>query len=156
MKSHLDLPAKARTAVIELANAQLADAIDLQLQAKQAHWNVKGAQFIALHKYFDELYGVIEEWVDDLAERVVALGGVAEGRAAAVAKTTRLPKYPDAVTGAEHLRALARAVGTFGASARAAIDQADEAGDAGSADLFTGISRACDKHLSFIEAHLQG
>jgi starvation-inducible DNA-binding protein len=152
---NFDLPAKIRTAVIKLLNAHLADAIDLQLQTKQAHWNVKGPQFMQLHEFFDALYDVAEGFVDELAERVTALGGVAEGRAAAVAKASRLPNYPDAESGPEHLKALAAAFFSFGKSVRSAIDDSDEAGDKDTADLFTGISRECDKQLWFIRSHLQ-
>ena len=68
-----------RTAVTKLLNARLADALDLEAATKQAHWNVKGPHFIALHKLFDELHSNVEEHVDTIAERVTALGSVAHG-----------------------------------------------------------------------------
>ncbi len=155
-KSKTDLSTKIRKSMADLCNAHLADAIDLQLQAKQAHWNVKGPDFMQLHEFFDKLHDVAEEAVDLLAERVTALGGVAEGRVGKVAKDTRLPSFPGNITdGKNHLNALANAFARFGKSARKAIDTADKAGDAGTADLFTQISREGDKQLWFIEAHLQ-
>jgi starvation-inducible DNA-binding protein len=81
-----DLSEKVRSQVIDLLNQRLADAIDLDTQAKQAHWNVKGPQFIALHKLFDEVYAAVEEYVDLLAERVVQLGGIAAGIAPVLSK----------------------------------------------------------------------
>src|SRR6476660_9131375 len=89
-----DLPESARTKLVELLNARLADAIDLQTQCKQAHWNVKGPEFIALHKLFDEVNEEVEDYVDLLAERIVQLGGIAEGTIGAVAKRTALIDYP--------------------------------------------------------------
>src|SRR5437660_6555618 len=89
-----DLPESTRGQVIDLLNQRLADAIDLELQAKQAHWNVKGPQFIALHKLFDEIHAAADEYVDLLAERIVQLGGVAEGVTAIVGERPELPEYP--------------------------------------------------------------
>ena len=151
-----DLSAKTRTAVVTLLNARLLDAINLNLQAKQAHWNVKGPQFIALHELFDKVADAAEDASDELAERAVQLGGVAIGAASAIAAESKLKPYPpSAVSGAEHVEALSSALARFGALVRDAIDQADEAGDKDTADLFTEISRETDKYLWFVEAHNQ-
>lgn len=151
-----DLPDNARKAMIALLNARLVEAIDLRLAVKQAHWNVKGPTFIALHELFDDIQGRVATFADDIAERSVALGGVAAGTSQAVAKGTKLTPYPTEITDEkEHLKALADRIAAFGKLARAAIDAADEAGDKNTADLFTGVSRQMDKDLWFIEAHLQ-
>ena len=150
-----DVPENIRTQVIDLLNQRLADAIDLHLQAKQAHWNVKGPQFIALHKLFDEIDAGVREYADLLAERVVQLGGTAEGSRMAVAECSELPQYPDAITGGdEHVWALSNALATFGRLMRTAIEEIADLGDAGSADLCTEISRGIDKWLWFVEAHV--
>ena len=152
-----DLSAEQRTSLAQLLNERLADLIDLGLQAKQAHWNVKGPTFIALHELFDSVAEKIEEYVDDVAERVVALGGIAEGTIGIVGKRTKLAAYPPNITsGRDHVEALSTALATFGKAVRADIDRATELGDADTADLFTGISRDIDKKLWFVEAHLQG
>src|SRR5512146_736469 len=102
-----DLPERSRREAIELLNQRLADCIDLQTQCKQAHWNVKGPAFIALHKLFDEINESVEEYVDLLAERVVQLGGIAEGTIGVVAERSNLSDYPIGLrTGEEHLAAL--------------------------------------------------
>ena len=151
-----DLPEAARTRVITLCNARLADAVDLQTQVKQAHWNVKGPDFIALHKLFDEINEDVEEYVDLTAERVVQLGGTAEGTARLAVKASKLSEYPDGISaGPEHVDALSSALATYGKLVRAAIDEADKLGDKDSADIFTEISRGSDKWLWFLEAHLQ-
>lgn len=150
-----DLPAQTRQKVCSLLNARLADAVDLATHCKQAHWNVKGPSFIALHKLFDDAHETVESAVDDLAERVVALGGTALGTARAVAKASSLKEYPANLTkGRDHVHALADRLGAFAKSVRAAIDQAEDLGDAGTADLFTGVSREIDKTLWLVEAHL--
>ena len=152
-----DLSEEQRTSLAQLLNERLADLIDLGLQAKQAHWNVKGPTFIALHELFDSVAEKIEEFVDDVAERVVALGGIAEGTIGIVGKRTKLAAYPPNITsGRDHVEALSTALATVGKAVRAAIDRATELGDADTADLFTGISRDIDKKLWFVEAHLQG
>ena len=152
-----DLPIEKRAALALLLNASLADLIDLGLQAKQSHWNVKGPTFIALHELFDSIAEVVGEFVDDVAERIVALGGIAEGTIGIVSKRTKLASYPVNITsGKDHVEALSTALATVGKSVRSDIDKATDLGDADSADLLTGISRSIDKNLWFVEAHLQG
>ena len=151
-----DLSEKTRAEIVRLLNARLADAIDLQTQAKQAHWNVKGPNFIALHKLFDEVVEAVEDYVDEIAERAVELGGTVEGTARSVAKRSTLSEYPLQIsTGKEHVAALTAVLGSFGKNARAAIAEADRIGDADTTDLFTQISRGVDKWLWFVEAHSQ-
>jgi starvation-inducible DNA-binding protein len=151
-----DLPQEVRLSAIGLLNQQLADALDLDLQAKQAHWNVKGPNFIALHELFDEVEEELEEFADDIAERAVVLGGTAYGTVRVAAGKSRLPEYPlDIRSGREHVAALSSALSKFAASARAAIDSASTLGDADTADLFTEVSRGVDKLLWKVEAHAQ-
>ena len=155
-KTKNDLTEVVRVKVVELLNARLADAIDLQTQTKQAHWNVKGPTFIALHELFDKINEDVEDYVDEIAERAVQLGGVAEGTARLVAKRSSLSEYAaDTVDGRGHVEALSSALAAFGKSARKAINDANDLGDLDTADLFTEISRGTDKRLWFVEAHLQ-
>ena len=155
-KSKIDLSEKTRRNVIAILNDRLADAIDLQTQAKHAHWNVKGPQFIALHELFDKISDAVLAQIDEIAERVTALGGTAEGTVAVAAKRSKLKNYPLSITaGKDHLYYLSTQISVFGKAVRAAIDDAAKLGDADTADLFTGISRDLDKYLWFLEAHLQ-
>jgi starvation-inducible DNA-binding protein len=151
-----DLPEPARKKAIELLNARLADVIDLQTQMKQAHWNVKGPNFIALHELFDKINEDVEDYVDLIAERVVQLGGIALGTARSIAQRSQLKEYPlNIASGRDHVEAVSSALATFGKSARAAIDASDEVRDKDSADIMTEVSRGVDKWLWFVEAHLQ-
>jgi starvation-inducible DNA-binding protein len=151
-----DLSSSTRAQVSELLNRRLADCIDLQTQCKQAHWNVKGSTFIALHKLFDEVNEDVEEYVDLLAERIVQLGGVAEGTARTVAGRSTLDEYPaHAVTGEEHVAALSSALARFSHEVRAAIEQIDQSEDPATVDILTEITRGADKWLWFVEAHQQ-
>jgi len=151
-----DLPDNTRKAMAALLNARLADTLDLKLAIKQAHWNVKGPHFIAIHELFDQIAARVDIQADDIAERAVSLGGVAHGTAQNVTKNSKLEPYPsDLVGGKAHLEAVADRIAALGKLAREAINQADEADDKDTADLFTGQSRALDKDLWFIEAHLQ-
>jgi starvation-inducible DNA-binding protein len=151
-----DLSTRTRGKVCDLLNARLADAIDLASQVKQAHWNVRGPNFIGLHELFDAIHGVVDGQVDTLAERITALGGVATGTVAAVAKASSLSAYPAGVVrGADHLDALARALAAHGAGLRLGIGRAGKAGDEVTADLFTGMTGDIDKQLWLVEAHLQ-
>lgn len=155
-KTRIDLPESKREPLVKLLNERLADLIDLGLQIKQAHWNVKGPNFIALHKLFDEFSDDIAEHVDTTAERITALGGIAEGTLQAVSKRTSLAAYSLTLSeGRGHVDALATAIAAVGKGARLAIDESAALGDADTADLFTGLSRDLDKQLWFLEAHLQ-
>lgn len=151
-----DMPEKTRVSMIALLNARLADGIDLYLQTKQAHWNVKGPSFIALHELFDQIAELVEGGIDEMAERAVALGGSANGTIQTVSRESTLAAYPVSIAkGTDHVDAMASALAAYGKVIRAAIQTAGDAGDADTADLFTGISRAIDKNLWFVEAHSQ-
>lgn len=150
-----DLNEGVRQQMVGLLNANLTDAIHLSLQAKQAHWNVKGPNFFQLHELFDKVYEASGEWVDLIAERAVMLGGVADGTLKTVSSKTRLSGYDvNLSNGRDHVDALSGALAAFGKTVRESIDAADDAGDADTADLFTEISRGADKMLWFVEAHL--
>ena len=151
-----DISKAHRTQLNTLLNQRLASAVDLQSQMKQAHWNVKGPNFIGLHELFDKVAEAVEGYVDEIAERIVQLGGVAEGTVRMAAARTRLTEYsPEISEGTAHVEGVARALSTFGEEARHTINEADELDDADTADLFTEISRGIDKWLWFVEAHSQ-
>ena len=155
-QSRNDLSANAKTASISILNARLADAIDLALLTKQAHWNIKGPNFIALHEMIDGFRTEVDEHVDTMAERVVQLGGTALGTTQAVAATTTLKPYPtDIYASKDHLAALIERYARVAGTVRGAIDETAGAGDADTADLLTAFSRALDKQLWFLEAHVQ-
>ncbi|HTF56819.1 MAG TPA: DNA starvation/stationary phase protection protein Dps [Planctomycetota bacterium] len=152
-----DLSEDLRKKMIAVLNLRLADSIDLNLRAKHAHWNVKGPHFFALHELFDKVAEGAEEWSDDLAERAVQLGGIAEGLVSFVKDRSNLGEYPpDIFEGQDHVEALSSTLAVFCRQIRRDIDQAAKAGDQTTSDLFTEISRAADKQLWFVEAHLQG
>ena len=151
-----NLDAESREKIVTLLNQHLADTFDLYSQTKQAHWNVKGPHFFALHELFDKLAAQLVDDVDTIAERATALGGTARGTARQSAAASRLPEYPpDATTGMQHVEALAVRYAALAATCRSAIDAASQLGDADTADLFTEISRGLDKSLWFLESHLQ-
>jgi starvation-inducible DNA-binding protein len=155
-KTKNSLSEAVRTKSISLLGKNLALAIDLSLQAKQAHWNVKGPNFIALHELFDKVSDEMREFVDLIAERITTLGGAAEGTLQSVGSRTTLPPYSLTISsGPQHLEALSSALAAFGASVRQAIDESAGFGDADTADLFTEVSRETDKQLWLLEAHLQ-
>jgi starvation-inducible DNA-binding protein len=137
-------------------NQRLASAIDLQMQLKQAHWNVKGPSFISLHKLFDEANEQVAQYVDTIAERIVQFGGIAHGTIRSASLQTRLTEYPYSIgDGMAHVEAVARGLSAFGSEARTMIIEATELEEAGTADIFTEISRGIDKLLWFVEAHSQ-
>ena len=152
----IDISSEAREEIIELLNARLADAIDLHSQAKQAHWNVKGMNFIALHQLFDQAAGEIDGHVDMIAERITTLGGTASGIVRVSASNSTLAQYPLEITdGESHVDAFSTGLADFGKKVRANIGDVNRIGDADTEDLFTEVSRGIDKMLWFVEAHIQ-
>lgn len=154
--TRIDIPEQARTEIISLLNQSLAATLDLKTQTKQAHWNVKGMDFYQLHEMFDEIAGELEEFIDLIAERVTALGGLAMGTARVAASESILPEYPlETVEGKAHIVALADRFAIYGKHLREAIATTSELNDADTSDLYTEVSRVIDKRLWFLEAHLQ-
>ncbi len=151
-----DIDHKTRGQVNKLLQERLADSIDLLAKIKHAHWNVKGPNFIGLHLLFDQIWKESQEYADLIAERIAQFGGKVDGTVQTAASTTTLDKYPlDITEGRQHVEALSHALAAYGELVRRAIDQCDELDDAGTADIFTEISRGIDKNLWFVEAHLQ-
>ena len=151
-----DVPAASRSQIVQLLDRRLADALDLQSQCKQAHWNVKGPNFIALHKLFDDVYADVTEYADLIAERIVQLGGVAHGTVRDVAEASQMDEYPTTISsGEDHVKSLSAAIASFASRMRIAIDETGDLDDAATCDICTEITRGADKWLWFIEAHGQ-
>jgi len=144
-----------RQALIALLNARLADSTDLRTQVKWAHWNVKGLHFIQLHELFDSVASHLEEQTDTIAERITALGGVANGTAREVAVKSGLKEADlTASDGPSMLKFLVHNVAHHANALREAVQESDDLGDAITCDLFTTLTRELDKDLWFLEAHL--
>lgn len=151
------LPENLRIQVSALLQEHLCNSLDLASQAEQAHWNVKGPDFISLHELFDKIAEESEVYADLIAERIVQLGGIAAGTLRMAARHTQLPEFPLKIAaGHEHVAALAHTLASYGVNVRRVIAQASELRDPDTADIFTQISREVDKNLWFVEAHLQG
>jgi starvation-inducible DNA-binding protein len=151
-----DLPAKTRTDVIKILNARLADAADLALIAKLAHWNVRGMDFISLHKLFDDVADMAGDHADTIAERIGQLGGVAQGTAKQIAARSTLPAFDlKKSDGKAVVTMTAKSLAKFAKECRIAIETTDDLDDEVTSDLFTEVTRATDKMLWFVEAHLQ-
>jgi starvation-inducible DNA-binding protein len=156
-KTRNDIPEANRAALCELLNARLADALDLYAQTKEAHWNVKGQNFIFLHELFDAIGTRVLAQIDEMAERITALGGYAEGTLQVAVKRTTLKQYPLHITaGIDHVKYLSTSFGVYANNVRKAIELAEAQNDADTTDIFTGISKVADKDLWLLEAHLQG
>lgn len=155
-KTRNDLDEKTRQQIIALVNEQLADTFDLYSITKEAHWNVKGSEFIQLHELYDDLAAQLLAFADMIAERATALGGLALGTTRRTAGATRLTEYPlETVADLDTVRALADRYAELAASTREAIDRSEELKDQDTMDMFVEVSRALDKMLWFLEAHLQ-
>lgn len=154
--THVDLSLDIRQQVIAILNKRLADAVDLSIQVKLAHWNVRGKHFIALHELFDKVVDSVKNSSDEIAERISQLGGVVTGNIQDVVKNTSLGAFPSDISkGEDIVGALVQGISTFANNCRKDIDNTDKLGDAVTADLLTAITRETDKYLWFVEAHQQ-
>jgi starvation-inducible DNA-binding protein len=150
------LPEEQLAKLIEVLNRRLADAIDLQLQSRQAYWNVKGPNFMAQRELFDKVAAGVQEYASLIAERIVQLGGMAQGSAHAVAGRSSLDGYLlSSADGNGYIGALSTTLTNFGRHARYASEQASELKDADTAAIFTEIGRGIDKWLWFVETSQQ-
>ena len=150
------LPEQIRSRSVDLLNRHLAAAIDLHAQVKQAHWNVRGPTFIAIHELFDKVADAVEEYSDKIAERAGTLGGTAEGTVQTATERSFLEPYQLGVADAEaHIATVTAALASFGESVRNAIGESDELGDLDTADVFTEVSRGIDQQLWLVESHRQ-
>lgn len=155
--THLTFAPKTAKDLVSLLNQALADTLDLAYQTKQAHWNVKGPNFYGLHLLFDKLYAQLSVFVDDFAERAVALGGQAHGTIRAAGSASRVSEYPlDASDSEDHVSALVERYGQYTGQIRNAIREAGQLGDQDTADLFTSASRAMDKALWMLRSNQEG
>ena len=142
--------------MVAVLQARLADSIDLMMQAKQAHWNVKGPHFSPLHELFDKVHTDTAGYVDTIAERIVQLGGIAQGTIRLAAKASGLPEYTlDILSGPKHVAELAHRIAFYGEMIREAIELSAKHGDAATTDIFTQISSGVDMNLWFVEAQEQ-
>ncbi len=150
------LSEEARRHISAELNAVLASLIDLSLQLKQAHWNVRGTCFIAVHELFDKIHADVEEYVDSVAERIASLGGRADGTVELVRSGSKLPVYPVSVTDIDgSLKAIADALAAVDKPiVGGLLDRCEELGDAVSVDLLTTLSAMLQKNLWFVESHL--
>eukprot|EP01037_Dinobryon_pediforme_P012273 gene12273-12359_t len=153
--THNTLPEDIRTRSVLLLNTHLAAAIDLHAQVKQAHWNVRGLGFIAVHQLFDAVSVKVEDYSDMLAERAGGLGGTAFGTLQVAVKNSFLVPYTLGIAAEkQHIFAISSALAAFGQSIREAAAATAQFGDAGTSDLFTEISRGIDQQLWFVESHI--
>lgn len=146
------LPTETRDQVVLHLQSSLIDQIDLALQAKQAHWNLRGPGFRSVHLHLDEIIDGAREASDEIAERIAALGVAADGRAATVAHSTELDNFPAGIVSVQDaIRVISDHMATCSTSLRARISKVGD-DDPISEDLLIGICRALEKQLWMLES----
>lgn len=152
----ISIPKRERVELIAMLNSTLASTVDLYAQLKQAHWNIKGPEFIGLHKLLDEIAEEVEDHIDIVAERATSLGGTALGTIEEIIKSTQLEKYPiDIFEIKHHLEHLTQNFAILGELVRECIEESEKLDDFATNDLYIDLVRMLDKNLWLLEAHLQ-
>ena len=148
------LAEKRRVQIVGIIQKRLSDSVDLTLQFKHAHWNIKSLNFIAMHELFDRIAEETENYSDLIAERIAQLGGISEGTLQSTAERSSLPEYPlQNVSESEHIQSLSHVLAAYGELIRDNVELATELCDPATADILTEILRSSDKNLWFIESH---
>lgn len=149
------MPPEIRLDVITMLNQTLACTVDLRSQVRQACWNIKGKDFSLLHPIFATMLNEFQTYTDMVAQRITVLGGRVMGTVRMAALRSKLPEYPDAVMeGDGHVQALVERFGHYAGTLRDDITLTADVEDAGSAAIYTDISRGVDKQLWILESHL--
>lgn len=155
-KNRVALSDDVKKKVVDEMNRTLAASLDMYSQAKFAHWNVKGMNFYQLHLVFDDVAKTIFKQIDPIAERITQLGGMANGTVRQSSATSSIPPYNvDAISGPEHLKALADSLGTYCGLMREVSEKIDDAGDKPSADFFNQLIVDAEEELYFLESHME-
>lgn len=145
-----------RDKVAEILQRQLASLIDLTLIGKQAHWNLRGPEFRAIHLQLDEIVADVRLQSDDVAERILTLGVPADGRARTVAEQSKLPEFSEGYVGAlDAARELADALDKAAMNLRSDLGQLGEL-DPVSEDLAIGIAAGLEKHQWMLRSLSKG
>ena len=150
--TRLTLPEEKRNKVADALNIVLVDLIDLSMQTLQAHWAVIGPRFKSFHEHMDELLAIYRVQIDEIGERMLALGVVPNGQSHVVVKHTELEPIPDGFIQSEEL--ITYLADRLAAVARRTRAQQEIAGeiDAASEDLLIGLIEQLEKQLWMLQA----
>ena len=130
----------------------LVDLLELQMQGKQAHWNVVGKNFRDTHRVLDEIIEDARGFSDTVAERMRALHGIPDGRSDTVAATTTLPEYPNGeVDTSETVDLVTARLESVIATAREVHDPIDEE-DPTSADVLHAVIERLEQFAWMVSA----
>ncbi len=155
-KNRVALSDDIKKQVVDEMSRTLAASLDMYSQSKFAHWNVKGMNFYQLHLVFDDVAKTVFKQIDPIAERMTQLGGMANGTVRQSAATSEIPAYNvDAISGPEHLEALANSLGKYCSLMREVSDKIDDIGDKPTADFFNQLIVDAEEELYFLESHME-
>lgn len=149
------LPEHAKEIALEL-NKVLADEVVLYAKTRNCHWNIEGPNFMEMHKFYEEQYETLEEWGDEVAERIRSLGHYAEGRLADSLKLTHLLESEYSNDQKKQLQELLNDHETVIRNLRRLIDEFDQKQkDKGTSDFVTGLMEKHEKMAWMIRSYLK-
>jgi starvation-inducible DNA-binding protein len=156
MNPNIELTDEQRSGVVKILNTLLSDEYVLYTKTRNYHWNVTGPQFNDLHKFFEEQYTELSQFVDDIAERARSLGGWALGTLKEFSQHARLSEHPGQYPKAREMIAnLLADHETIVRRLRTDLETAEKHHDMGTNDFLTGLMEKHEKMAWMLRAFLQ-
>ena len=156
MKPNIGISDKDRKAVSALLADLLADEVALYVATRGAHWNVVGPNFGALHSFFESQYEALDDILDDVAERIRALGFAAPASVGAYAKAKSIDDSAgEASSATVMIEKLLAAHEVIVRELRSDAEKASEHGDEGTADFLVGLMESHEKMAWMLRSHLE-
>lgn len=142
--------------LVSKMNAYLANQEIMYIKLHNMHWNLRGNGFFTLHAKFEELYDQTAEIIDEVAERILAIGAAPVANLKEALEVTAVKELPNGpISSEEAIRILTIDVEYWIKDSKEILALADEAGDAVTADIFTGYVKEYEKLLWMLKAYAQ-
>lgn len=154
MKPNLGLSPKSLGTLHALLNQLLADEYTLYTKTRNYHWHVTGPNFEPLHKFFEAQYTLLNGFIDEIAERVITLGGRAAASHAEFLKLAKLKENAGKLSDRKMLADLLSDHEAIIRDLREGVEVSGRLGDAGTSDFLTGLMEQHEKMAWMLRAHI--
>jgi starvation-inducible DNA-binding protein len=153
---YIPLEAEKRQAINTDLQATVVELLELQHDAKQSHWNIRGPLYFPLHEALQEYADLYLKYADLLAERQLQIGIPADGRTETIVQTANLPKFPAGfLSDKQVLDIMTERIFTIAKRVRQRIESTGKVGDEVTSNKFQDLSYELDKQVWQFRVHVQ-